>query len=79
MLDSKKNEILKKKIEIYKGAIITIKSQISNEKFGLILDSGGHRPEIVNTDKIKELEESLAETERKLMDCRLEIEIYGKE
>ena len=46
-----------RKIEIYQRAIRSIEIQISNKKFGLILDSGTRHPEIVNEEKIAELEE----------------------
>ena len=70
MLDARQNDLLQKKIDIYKGAICTLEAEISNEKFGLVLDSGGHRPWIVNDEKVKRLEESLKEVKRKLAELQ---------
>ena len=65
---------MQKKIDIYKGVIRTLEAEISNEKFGLVLDSGGHRPEIVNDAKVKKLEDSLKEAEKKLAELQKQIE-----
>ena len=72
MSHSGQNDLVQRKIDIYKGAISSLEAQISNEKFGLVLDSGGHRPEIVNDEKVKELEEKLKEIRRKLAELQMD-------